>query len=321
MVDAWGEAYICDFGFGRIRHDISRTNTSVQSGGKNRFVAPELTSASVARATQASDIYSLAMTVFTLGSGTPPLATYQSNRSAIIAAEDGERPGCPYSFGGLDSENTRMLYDLLGDMWLGEPDQRLSAAAVENRIEVLVHQHASAASLPTALGSSNSAESAGLSHLELDQTLSTYDWSTVDAGSSLFQSSHPSQWHSLIHALLGLALEPMLDALSRVPHLTELFKTVKIFCPEATFQRGFSGWMDTRPFDDGVASDSIASVVQALIAAGVSRWTARQIFERAGAEGKRLMMTWDEQFEAQAAQSEDSMTVDQTSYSDVVMSV
>ena len=88
-----GVALVCDFGFSRIRHEVSRTNTIIRQGGRPRFVAPELSMGhEKIRGTEASDVYSLAMTIFTLATGVTPLNDIGNVFAVVRAAEEGTRP-------------------------------------------------------------------------------------------------------------------------------------------------------------------------------------------------------------------------------------
>jgi len=59
---------LCDFGLSRIKHELSLTSKATCQDGHYRFVAPEMPFGELeSRLDQRPDIYSLAMTVYTLG--------------------------------------------------------------------------------------------------------------------------------------------------------------------------------------------------------------------------------------------------------------
>jgi len=93
LVTASGDALLCDFGLSRVRHEISRTFTSVRQGGRLRFIAPEIYDAEEdVFADEPSDIYSLAMTIYALGILSVPFDDLRNERSAARAAREGKRP-------------------------------------------------------------------------------------------------------------------------------------------------------------------------------------------------------------------------------------
>lgn len=44
FVSRTGDCLLCDFGLSRIRHEISRTYTTIHQGDRQRFIAPEISS-------------------------------------------------------------------------------------------------------------------------------------------------------------------------------------------------------------------------------------------------------------------------------------
>ena len=116
-----GECLLCDFGLSRIRHEISRTFTTVRQGGRLRFIAPEIYSAEAddSRINEQFDIYSLAMTIYALGMRAPPFADI-SERAACRAAREGKQPAKQHSLGGLTKDESELLWSIIERMW----DQR-----------------------------------------------------------------------------------------------------------------------------------------------------------------------------------------------------
>lgn len=67
----------------------------MQQGGRLRFVAPEILKG-IQRVNEASDVYSLAMTIYALGTGKRPFHDIFADYAASRAAEDGKRPSRTY---------------------------------------------------------------------------------------------------------------------------------------------------------------------------------------------------------------------------------
>lgn len=103
----------------------------IRKGKRVRFVAPEILSAENPCPTEQSDIYSLSMTIYALGTGTSPLHHLHSDDAVIEGVTRGERPTPPSTLGGLDAQSTTNLYMGLAYMWRQSPADRLSAYQVE----------------------------------------------------------------------------------------------------------------------------------------------------------------------------------------------
>lgn len=128
LIDIGGNALLCDFGFSRIRHEVTRTHTRIREGGHLRFLAPELTLGQEKfRTTQESDIYSLAMTFLALVTLAPPFAEYDREYAAMNAAHQGIRPQRPEFF----KDTVDHLWCFMGRMWNQEPSERPVASDVE----------------------------------------------------------------------------------------------------------------------------------------------------------------------------------------------
>jgi serine/threonine protein kinase len=133
---------LCDFGFSRIRHDVTRTHTNIREGGRLRFLAPELTYGEESfRTTPESDVYSLAMTFFNLSTLCLPFEECHSEWAAAEAARQGQRPqqvNAPRFLAGYFSK----LWDLLVMMWEHDTSSRPTAAVValwlQNILEPLI---------------------------------------------------------------------------------------------------------------------------------------------------------------------------------------
>ncbi|KAF8309876.1 kinase-like protein, partial [Clavulina sp. PMI_390] len=134
LITASGHALICDFGLSRIRHDITRTHTTLNQGGRLRFIAPELSRGPEQfRSNEASDVYSLAMTIYSLGVCKVPLWDTANDRQAVKLLEEGKRPGYDLDlqsvtdverFGGLEDSSNLKLWSLLRQMWVHDPAER-----------------------------------------------------------------------------------------------------------------------------------------------------------------------------------------------------
>ncbi|KAF8301046.1 kinase-like protein [Clavulina sp. PMI_390] len=139
-----GHALICDFGLSRIRHDITRTHTTLNQGGRLRFIAPELSRGPEQfRSNEASDIYSLAMTIYSLGVCKVPLWDTANDRQAVKLLEEGKRPGYDLDlqsvtdverFGGLEDSSNLKLWSLLRQMWVHDPAERITAHRVREEL-------------------------------------------------------------------------------------------------------------------------------------------------------------------------------------------
>lgn len=139
MINSSGRALLCDFGLSRIRHEITRTNTSINTGGRELFVAPELSEQDEPRSNEQSDIYGFAMTILRLGTGADPFkGEYKSKWMAIHMAQDGHRPRKPSTLGSLPDASFKMLWTLLEKMWAHDPAERPTATEVVGVTQQLV---------------------------------------------------------------------------------------------------------------------------------------------------------------------------------------
>lgn len=158
-----GDCMLCDFGLSRIRHEVSLTNTIIRQGGNYRFAAPEISfeeedpCIDEPRIDERSDVYSLAVTIYALGTRSPPFEE-MNPRQARRAAKEKKRPSKPNSLGGLTGEHAKFLWCLMQAMWAPEPQQRptISTARAEIAGSDLVYL----TQQPTAIG----APSTGVQH-------------------------------------------------------------------------------------------------------------------------------------------------------------
>ncbi|KAF8300165.1 kinase-like protein [Clavulina sp. PMI_390] len=123
LIDAEGHALLCDFGLSRIKHEITRSATNIQEGGKLRYLAPEvlqlLDTNQSFRTTPASDCYAFAMTILELATLQKPFSEYKNEWAASNMAKLGVRPQRPAQekFGALSDQTVDRLWALLTDMW------------------------------------------------------------------------------------------------------------------------------------------------------------------------------------------------------------
>lgn len=132
MINSNGEAVVCDFGFSRARHDVSRTLTMGNTSEKLRFLAPELLATllndSPDQPTQATDVYALGMTFLELGTLKAPFQQISSRLSEKVVdmVLAGIRPPKPESLAGLTRHHFDIIWAIMQLMWQQRPEHRLS---------------------------------------------------------------------------------------------------------------------------------------------------------------------------------------------------
>jgi serine/threonine protein kinase len=139
LIDDHGEALLSDFGFTRIRHELTRTGTrSAAGGGTLRYLAPEVFSGEVPRANVATDIYSLALTIWELASSEPPFS-HLNGFLVLARVSKGERPPMPTMIGTFDnqSEAGKAIWGLLVQMWSQDPENRPPMKLVKEKIDLI----------------------------------------------------------------------------------------------------------------------------------------------------------------------------------------
>jgi len=134
LVSGTGDCLLCDFGLSRIRHEISRTQTTIHQGGRQRFIAPEISSGLVARINEKSDLYSLAMTIYALGTLSLPFEHIDRDLAVYRAVQEGERPQPCNSLGGLAAEETTHLWSLIERVWNQDPVCRPTVSSARDEI-------------------------------------------------------------------------------------------------------------------------------------------------------------------------------------------
>lgn len=145
LLTATFEPLLCDFGLSRIRHEVSRTLTTIHTGGRQRFMAPELLAGvdEKFRTSKATDVYSEALILVTAWTGKVPLAEIRNELAVAAHLRDGQRPTRSLRIqqkSPLDLETAGKFWDYMEIMWAQDPAQRPSAQEVESRLETLFEQ-------------------------------------------------------------------------------------------------------------------------------------------------------------------------------------
>ncbi|KAF8307208.1 kinase-like protein, partial [Clavulina sp. PMI_390] len=131
LINNLGNPVLCDFGLGRIRHEISRSCTDHINGGRLRFVAPELWD--LAGSSQQSDVFALAMTYLNAWSGQPPFPEISQEWRVASELSKGSRPAKPLKAVVLGHEVEAEFWKLLESMWVHQASNRpLSGQVLDN---------------------------------------------------------------------------------------------------------------------------------------------------------------------------------------------
>ncbi|KAF8318093.1 kinase-like protein [Clavulina sp. PMI_390] len=120
---------LCDFGLSRIRHEMTRTRTQAQAGGKTRYLAPELSTSPQERfrTSWQSDIYAFSMVVLYMWTGKKPFSDIDDEGQVFIKSSKGLRPKRPSSstiLVSLPEAVNVALWKLLAEMWAQDPAKR-----------------------------------------------------------------------------------------------------------------------------------------------------------------------------------------------------
>ena len=138
MIDYFGNALLCDFGFSRIRHEVTRTLTTIREGGRIRFLAPELLDGEENfRTTPASDIFSLSMAFLNIWTREAPFTELASSRKVEAAVRKGQRPEKPVVHIDLPPEMEQEFWLLLTKMWAHDPASRPPSDDMQSQLEVI----------------------------------------------------------------------------------------------------------------------------------------------------------------------------------------
>jgi len=137
LVDATGNALLCDFGLSRIRHECTRTHTIIREGGRPRFLAPELSDGPEEfRTSAASDIFSLSMTFLNVWTRELPFKECRDQKAGA-KIRDGERPERPLIGIGLPPAMEQEFWVLVVKMWAHVAGDRPSSEDVQKRLETI----------------------------------------------------------------------------------------------------------------------------------------------------------------------------------------
>jgi len=130
-LDDDGTIQLTDFGYSRIRHHERRSLSCARTGGKWRYAAPELANdGEQGWTTEASDIYSLALTYLELATLERPFPD-KNDCGVTSMVQRGGRPAKPLKTRLLNEEQTARLWSLLEEMWDHDPTRRPAIAHVE----------------------------------------------------------------------------------------------------------------------------------------------------------------------------------------------
>lgn len=277
---------------------MSRTLTSVRTGGRAFFVAPELVIADVLRPTESSDIYSLAITIYVLAIATSnclvneETETLNGIREVQIATTSGQVPPCPDSLGGLDKTRTDSLYKLLNLMWSGNAQTRVDACVAKAHLmDIADYLDADFKQFGPAPYANLLPES---DFLQLSQQLiSGYRWNDVRAGSWMITSFHPRQGAALAAGLIYLILSPHMEREAQILHLNHMKEIILMIHKYVTPRPYFFYNALATALQTTSTTINWEHIAVLLIVIGVSR---PRVVEICGIKGNRvwaLLEHWD----------------------------
>jgi len=146
LIDEGGRPVLCDYGLAFII--VGSEFTSVKTAGNCRWAAPEVmnppdlvdpdddngsdsdSDEPAVFFTQASDIYSFAMTILEIYSGKPPFLTKRNDSTVVFSVIEGKRPDLPLSF-----VTHKKLGDLVVRYWDQDPRARPTIKALCNELD------------------------------------------------------------------------------------------------------------------------------------------------------------------------------------------
>lgn len=266
----------------------------IRSGGRAQFISPEVSSGEIRRPTEASDVYSLAMTIYALGTDDTPFAGCSNERMATRAAENGDRPDFPGTLAGLGAEHTAQLYALLEEMWVPDPAKRARAAYAEKAMQALVLRQRDTLvywSLPYPLTGPDPPLD-GAWRRYTSKALDSYSWELVDSGVALIQTFAPQSRDLIIADMLLAAIGND----SHVSHLQWLLARCREFSTEAIIGQSFAT-ASLELLDRPSVPPPHVQLATLLIAAAISRHTVFEICARAYAlvpdAAEAMLSEWD----------------------------
>ncbi|KAF9511983.1 hypothetical protein BS47DRAFT_1383234 [Hydnum rufescens UP504] len=128
------EVWIADFGLSK---HLDQSPTSTVNRGNVRWMAPELLEQEIPRGdltpyTEATDIYSFAMTTIEIYTGLPPFPHLRHNVEVGLLCRG--RPGRPGADGVSHCIDDK-VWGIIQECWVEEPTRRLSARDAKERLE------------------------------------------------------------------------------------------------------------------------------------------------------------------------------------------
>ncbi|KAF8297447.1 kinase-like protein [Clavulina sp. PMI_390] len=136
-----GNPFLCDFGRSRIYHNVSRSLSTREEGGRPRFLAPELLDSQDDQFSpnQRSDVFAFAMVALHAWSGQPPFSGINDQR-AIAMLCLGDWPRQPVMAVVLNPTTETAFWGLLGTMWAHELSQQPQSIQVLEQLEHILYQ-------------------------------------------------------------------------------------------------------------------------------------------------------------------------------------
>ena len=134
-----GKPVLSDFGFTRIRHELTRTGTQDSGIGAIQYLAPEFFSGDITRGTVMTDTYACSFTILELATGDWPFAHIANKLHVVPLVLRGDRPPMPANMGPflIDSDAGQRIWTLLVQMWDQWPINRPPLATVKARLDVI----------------------------------------------------------------------------------------------------------------------------------------------------------------------------------------
>lgn len=134
-----GNALLIDFGLARIKHEVTRSKTGMATGGKYRYMAPELYALILGdgnfRTSPSSDAYSLGMTILEMITLEHPFPECGTQEAAAQQALKGARPKRPDHVDGWQPDVLDPLWTLIGRMWAHENTHRPGLDAAKDDLQ------------------------------------------------------------------------------------------------------------------------------------------------------------------------------------------